>query len=137
MQRYTGKALPCLWYHLIMLRTGIDVVEIERFRRAVTRHGEHLLVRLFTGQERAACGGNMASLAARLAAKEATAKALGVGIGAVGWRDIEVVTDARGAPHLVLSGAAHLLAERDGLTEWALSLSHSRGCAVAVVVARG
>ena len=126
-----------MWYHLVMLRTGIDVVEIARFRQAIARHGERLLERLFTTQERAACHGNVASLAARFAAKEAAAKALGTGIGVVRWQDLEVVTDARGAPRLVLHGAALALAEREGLAEWALSLSHSRGCAVAVVVASG
>ncbi len=103
----------------------------------MSRHGERLLTRLFTEQERVACGGNVASLAARFAAKEAAAKALGTGIGVVRWQDIEVVTDARGTPRLVLHGVALALAERDGLSEWALSLSHSRGCAVAVVVAKG
>jgi holo-[acyl-carrier protein] synthase len=117
-----------------MLCTGVDVVEISRFDRALARHGERLLARVFTPQERAQCQGRVASLAARFAAKEAAAKALGTGIGAVRWVDLEIVTDAHGAPHLRLHGEANRRAAALGVTAWAVSLSHSRGCAVAVVV---
>ncbi len=117
-----------------MLCTGIDVVEIPRFEQALARHGERLLKRLFTPQERAQCQGRGASLAARFAAKEAAAKALGTGIGAVRWVDIEILTDTRGAPRLHLHGEAQRQAEGLGVASWAVSLSHSRGCAVAVVV---
>jgi len=117
-----------------MLCTGIDVVEIPRFEQALTRHGERLLARLFTSEERAQCRGRISSLAARFAAKEAVAKALGTGIGAVRWVDIEILTDARGAPHLHLHGEAARHADALGVTAWAVSLSHSRECAVAVVV---
>ncbi len=120
-----------------MLCTGIDVVEIPRFERALARHGERLLQRLFTPQERAQCQGRVPSLAARFAAKEAAAKALGTGIGAVRWVDIEVLTDARGAPHLHLHGEARRRGAALGVTAWSVSLSHSRGCAVAVVVGMG
>ncbi len=117
-----------------MLCTGIDVVEIPRFKQALARHGERLMARLFTPREQAECRGRVPSLAARFAAKEAAAKALGTGIGAVRWTDLEVLTDARGAPYLHLHGEAQRQAERLGITLWAVSLSHSRGCAVAVVV---
>ena len=120
-----------------MLRTGIDLVEIDRFAQALHRHGERLMARLFTPREQAECRGRVPSLAARFAAKEAVAKALGSGIGAIRWVDIEVLTDAAGAPHLHLQGEAARLAADLGLREWALSLSHSRGYAVAVVVASG
>ncbi len=120
-----------------MLRTGIDLVEIGRFARALHRHGGRMMARLFTPREQAECRGRVPSLAARFAAKEAAAKTLGSGIGAVRWVDIEVLTDAAGAPHLHLHGEAARLAADLGLREWALSLSHSRGCAVAVVVATG
>ena len=120
-----------------MLRTGIDLVEIARFAQALERHGERLLQRIFTPVEREQCGGRVASLAARFAAKEAVAKALGTGIGAVRWVDIEVVSDARGAPHLRLHGEAARRAAALGVAAWAISLSHSRGCAVAVVVGEG
>ena len=117
-----------------MLCTGIDVVEIPRFEQALTRHGERLLERIFTPREREQCRGQAASLAARFAAKEAVAKALGTGIGAVRWVDIEIITNARGAPRLHLHGQAQQQARALGVSTWAVSLSHSRGCAVAVVV---
>ena len=117
-----------------MLRTGIDLVEIDRFAQAVARHGERLLQRVFTPLEREQCGGRVASLAARFAAKEAVAKALRTGIGAVRWVDIEVVNDDQGAPHLRLHGEAARQAAALGIAAWAISLSHSRGCAAAVVV---
>ncbi len=117
-----------------MLRAGIDLVEIDRFAQAVARHGERLLQRVFTPLEREQCGGRVASLAARFAAKEAVAKALGTGIGAVRWVDIEVVNDDQGAPHLRLHGEAARQAVALGIAAWAISLSHSRGCAAAVVV---
>ncbi len=126
-----------MWYDAVMLRTGVDLIEIARFERALQRHGERLLGRLFTARERAQCGGKVASLAARFAAKEAAAKALGTGIGAVRWVDLEVLTDARGAPALRLHGQAAREAASLGLTTWAVSLSHTATCAVAVVVAQG
>lgn len=102
----------------------------------IDRQGERFLNRFFTPGERADCGDNPASLAARFAAKEAVAKALGTGIGAVAWKDIETRTDsAARRPRLVLHGAAAELAAELGLTQWDVSLTHTREMAVAVVVA--
>ncbi len=101
------------------------------------RHGERFLLRVFTADELAACGGRPDSLAARWAAKEAAAKALGSGIGAVAFREIEVVQDERGCPALRLRGAAANLAAMTGLTQWAVSLSHDGGFALAFVVGLG
>jgi holo-[acyl-carrier protein] synthase len=120
-----------------MLRTGVDLVEIDRFAQALERHGERLAARVFTLREREQCADRVASLAARFAAKEAVAKALGTGIGAVRWVDIEVLTNAAGAPYLILHEEAARRAAALGLSEWAISLSHSRGCAAAVAVASG
>jgi holo-[acyl-carrier protein] synthase len=120
-----------------MLRTGVDIVEVDRIRRTLGRHGERFTARCFTPDELARCGGRAAALAARFAAKEATAKALGTGIGDVGWREIEVVHDARGRPDLMLHGAAAALAASLQLVEWSISLSHTREHAIAFVVARG
>ena len=72
------------------LATGIDMVEIDRLAAAIERHGQHFLDRIFTSVEMAECAGKAASLAARFAAKEATVKALGTGIGPVGWREVEL-----------------------------------------------
>ena len=72
------------------LSAGIDLLEIERLQRAVSRYGERFLQRIFTNQERTDVQDNLASLAARFAAKEAAAKALGCGIGEVSWQEIEI-----------------------------------------------
>ncbi len=117
------------------LAVGVDLVEVERVRAAWERHGERFLARVFTAGERADCGGRVASLAARFAAKEATAKALGTGIGAVSWRDIEVRTRESGQPLLTLHAAAAAAARALDLHEWHVSLSHTRTLAVAYVVA--
>lgn len=117
------------------LAVGVDLVEVARVRGAWERHGERFLARVFTVGERADCGGRIASLAARFAAKEAAAKALGTGIGAVGWRDIEVRTEGGGRPTLILHAAAAAAARTLGLPEWHVSLSHTHTLAIAYVVA--
>jgi holo-[acyl-carrier protein] synthase len=117
---------------------GVDIVEIERIARTLTRFGERFLRRVYTEAEIAYCRGKPSRLAARFAAKEAVAKALGVGIfwrEGVYWRDVEVIRDRRGKPGIRLSGGALERAQQEGLTHWALSLSHSREYAVAMVVA--
>lgn len=119
-----------------MLRTGVDIIEVNRIRRAAERHGERFYRRFFTPAERDRCEGRYPALAARFAAKEAVAKALGTGIGDVRWVEIEITNDERGRPEVVLHGAAAELAARLGLREWAISLSHTREHAVAFVVAR-
>ena len=119
------------------IRTGIDLCEITRVREAIERHGERILARIFTPTERAQCGENYASLAARFAAKEAVAKALGTGLGVVSFTEIEIVRAESGEPLLSLHGDAKAAADRLGLKEWAISLSHTHEFAVASVVAVG
>jgi holo-[acyl-carrier protein] synthase len=119
----------------MILKTGIDIIEIDRIETAVARHGERLLKRVFTEQEISECHGRSEALAVCFAAKEAAAKALGTGIGPIAWRDIETLHRRSGEPYLVLHGAAEKIAERIGLAVWAVSLSHSHANAVAVVVA--
>ena len=118
-----------------MLRTGVDLIEIERVQDVVRRHGERYLEKIYTQAERAQSHGNIQYLAGRFAAKEAVAKTLGTGIGDVGWLEIEILGGEQNAPMLNLSGAAQQLAERLGLTEWSVSISHSMSHAVAFVVA--
>jgi holo-[acyl-carrier protein] synthase len=121
-----------------MLRVGTDLIEIARVEEAVRRWGERFLARIFTASERAAYGERIASLAARFAAKEAASKALGTGLMTeIPWTDIEVLSGPSGEPGLHLHGRAGEAARRLGLTEWALSLSHSGGYALAVVAATG
>jgi holo-[acyl-carrier protein] synthase len=118
-----------------MLRCGIDLVEIDRVRAGIERLGERFLNRFFTPAERELCNDQPHRLAARLAAKEAVAKAFGTGIGDVGWREIEVLCDARGRPILHLHGKAKALAAVMGLEGWEVSLSHTQQLATAMVVA--
>ena len=120
-----------------MLRTGVDIIEVARIKRAAERHGERFYKRFYTEVECESCKGRYPALAARFAAKEAVAKALGTGIGDVCWTDIEVTNGERGEPRLVLHGAAAELSAELGLTEWSISLSHTRENAIAFVVAMG
>jgi holo-[acyl-carrier protein] synthase len=119
------------------LRTGVDLIEIDRFTAAYLRYKHRLLQRLFTSTELAENGENMASLAARFAAKEAVAKAFGTGIGAISWHDIEICRGDSGEPVLHLYGTAQRLAEEQHLHTWSLSLSHTQKHAIAFVVVIG
>jgi len=121
-----------------MLRTGVDLIEIARVDRAIVRHGARFLARIYTANELDDCHGRIESLAARFAAKEAAAKALGTGIWRHGveWTDIEVCRDpVSGAPSLALHNAAAAHSNRLALTHWSVSLSHDRERAIAFVVA--
>lgn len=122
-----------------MLTTGVDIIEIGRVARSLDRWGSRFVGRVFTPAEIAACNGRAQELAVRFAAKEAVSKALGTGIwcaNGVWWDEIEILADARGKPHVRLSGRALLRARDLGLQEFALSLSHSDDYAVAFVVAQ-
>lgn len=119
------------------LSTGVDLIEIERFQGVIERHGQRFLQRVFTQRELEQVGSNTASLAARFAAKEAVSKALGTGIGAVAWGEIEILRGETHAPELILHGKADQLAQERRLTRWSISLSHAQDYAIAVVVACG
>jgi holo-[acyl-carrier protein] synthase len=117
---------------------GIDLVELDRFRRLLTRRpkAEH---RLFTDYERASLSRRhdpVPGLAARFAAKEAAMKALGVGLGAFPFSDVEVRRLPSGEPRLEVSGKAAELAAAKGVVAWSVSLTHTHETASAVVVAR-
>jgi holo-[acyl-carrier protein] synthase len=118
---------------------GIDAVDVARLRRVLDRR-PRIAERVFTDAERAYASAAVdpgPRLAARFAAKEAVAKALGVGIGAVAWKQVEVVRDDRGAPAVLLSGGAADLAAQRGVARWHVSLTHTDTLAVASVVAEG
>jgi len=117
-----------------MLATGVDIIEISRVRRVLERYADRFQQRVFTPGEIAYCQGRAPNLAARFAAKEATMKALGTGVRGVSWKEIEVVRQPSGAPSIQLYGRAQARAQRLGVTEIALSLSHSQEFAVAFVV---
>lgn len=116
------------------LIAGVDIIEIPRVARVYARYGERFLRRVYTEGEIAYCRGRAPQLASRFAAKEATMKALGTGVRGVRWRDVEVVRGRGQAPRIVLHGTARARAERMGLSDIALSLSHSKEFAVASVV---
>jgi holo-[acyl-carrier protein] synthase len=118
-----------------MLRTGVDIIEVARIDLAILRHRQRFFDRFFTAQELIDANGRTPALAARFAAKEAAAKALGCGIGDVGWKEIEIVRDGRRSPQIRLHGAARALADQLGLAEWSVSLSHTHEHAMALVVA--
>lgn len=122
----------------VIIGTGIDLVEIQRMTRIRERHGRRGLERLFTPQEAEYCLSLVtcdASLAARVAAKEAFFKAIGTGRHKGGlWRDVEVVRMRTGAPALRLHGRAAAHAKRRGVSRLHLALSHAHGLAVAQVV---
>jgi holo-[acyl-carrier protein] synthase len=121
----------------IAIKTGIDIIEISRIQSALDHHGDRFLKRIFTPAEISECHGKTEAFAVRFAAKEAAVKALGTGIGPVSWMEVEILHQPSGEPYLVLNGRAEQVAETLGLTTWAVSLSHSRDNAIAVVVATG
>lgn len=127
----------------MILGNGVDIAEIDRIERALAaKHGERFRNRVYTKGEQEYCErrkkGRAQSYAARFAAKEATMKALGVGWGRhAGWLDIEVARARGEAPKIRLHGAAAETAERLGMTNFSLSITHSGGLALAFVVVEG
>jgi holo-[acyl-carrier protein] synthase len=117
---------------MAIIGVGIDVVDIERFGEALART-PNLAERLFTPAERTR---PLASLAARFAAKEAAAKALGAP-GDMHWHDAEVVSESSGRPLMELRGTVLARADALGASSVHLSLSHDAGIASAVVVLEG
>ena len=118
-----------------MVAVGIDIIEIARIQRTYDDFGERFLNRVFTERERERYRGRVNELAARFAAKEATSKALGTGIVGIRWREMEVLPNRRGKPVLILHGQAAERARTLGLTDFSVSLTHSRTDAMAFVVA--
>lgn len=114
---------------MAVVGVGIDVVDVERFEESLART-PGLVARLFTPAEARL---QVASLAARFAAKEAIAKALGAPAG-LAWQDAEVVTEESGQPRFVLSGTVRARADALDVSHVHVSLSHDAGIASAVVV---
>jgi holo-[acyl-carrier protein] synthase len=119
------------------LTTGVDLIEISRISHAIERHGDRFLRRVFTSKELVLVSDKPASLAGRFAAKEAVAKALGCGIGDVGWTEIEILRGPNNQPELHLHGNARKIAGQLGYHTWSISLSHSMDFAIAMVTAMG
>ncbi|TJZ52014.1 holo-ACP synthase [Streptomyces piniterrae] len=122
----------------MIIGVGIDVAEIDRFDAALERTPE-LAQRLFIERELLLPSGErrgIASLAARFAAKEAIAKALGAP-GGLHWTDAEVYVEDSGQPRLRVRGTVAARAAELGVRSWHVSLSHDAGVASAVVIAEG
>lgn len=118
-----------------ILGLGNDIIEIERIRKTLERHGNRFLDRIFTEKEQRYClryRDPASALAARFAAKEAVAKALGTGIGKhLFWHDIEIRSNAEGAPHVFLSDRAK---NHFGSAKFLVSLSHCELYAMATAI---
>ena len=126
----------------MVIGIGTDVIEIARVKRSIERFGEAFLRRVYTAEEVAYCErkkkNGAESFAARFAAKEAGAKALGTGISrGVSWTEFAVGREPGGRPVLRLLGRAGELAAALGVERIALSLTHGREVAMAVVVLEG
>jgi holo-[acyl-carrier protein] synthase len=122
----------------MIVGSGIDLVEIDRIQRSIDRYGDRFLKRVYTQAEQDYClrkRNSAESFAARFAAKEAGAKALGTGIGfGVNWREIEVVREPSGRPTIRFHGRAAEISRHLGAVHAALSLTHTNQLAAASVV---
>jgi len=120
---------------------GTDIIEVVRIGRMIEKHGEVFLRRVYTEQEIAYCTRRKEYLqhyAGRWAAKEAVMKALGTGWSqGVGWTDLEVNSDASGAPVMKIQGGAKEMMEQLGIQKILISISHCRAYATATAVALG
>jgi holo-[acyl-carrier protein] synthase len=125
----------------MLIGTGVDLVEIERIAHSIERYGERFLRRIYTDHEIAYCTGkrnSAESFAARFAAKEAGAKALGTGISrGVTWLEFQIARQPGGRPVLELRGRAALLARELGVKTISLSLTHTSNLAMASVMMEG
>jgi holo-[acyl-carrier protein] synthase len=117
------------------LFSGIDLVEIARFRELNPQIRERFFTRVFTPDEMAYIEGSFERAAGIFAAKEALAKALGCGIGYVSWHEMGIYYEINGKPLAILTGKAKVLEQELGIFEWSVSISHTRNNAVAVAVA--
>ncbi len=121
----------------MILRSGIDTIEISRLEEIRPEIRTRFIQRVFTPKEIFQARDRNDVLSGLFAAKEAVSKALGTGIGIVGWQDIEILHLNSGQPIVNLHGHAEIVANRHGLTNWSVSISHDRNKAIAVAVAIG
>ena len=122
----------------MIVGSGVDLCEVPRIESAIARHGKRFIERIFTEREIAYAeskANRYERYAARFAAKEAGMKALGTGWnGGIGWRDFEVANLSSGRPTLRLHGKAAEIAEKLGVRNVALSLTHTAAQALAMVI---
>ena len=121
----------------MILRSGIDTIEISRLEEIRPKIRERFIMRVFTAEEIVQARDHSEVLSGLFAAKEAVSKALGTGIGYVSWRDIEILHLQTGQPVVHLHGNAEKVANHLGLENWSVSISHDRNKAIAVAIAIG
>ena len=112
----------------------MDLIEIERIVHVLGRFPQRFRQRVLTDRENLYCGDKVERIAGRWAAKEAVSKVLGLGVRGVGWREIEVLPDRAGKPHVYLHDRAALRAANLELTGIAVSITHERSMAAAVAL---
>jgi len=115
--------------------SGIDLVEIARFRELKPEIWDRFARRVFTEEERAYIGNSFERAAGIFSAKESIAKALGCGIGIITWQDMSISHGEAGNPQVELRKGAADLALQQGITSWSISISHTQTIACAVAVA--
>jgi holo-[acyl-carrier protein] synthase len=115
------------------LVSGLDLVEIKRIASLKAAIKARFIQRILTPEEQKISTLDQ-SIAGVFAAKEAAAKALGVGIGEISWHDMEIIPDESGAPHIHLSGKAGQKALEMGITVWSVSITHTADLAAAQVI---
>jgi len=122
----------------VIIGLGTDIVEIARIASMIERHGESFVGRIYTDEEALYCQKRKHSYeayAGRWAAKEAVMKVLGTGfIKGVGWQDIEVLPERSGRPLVTLRGGARERAERMGISEILITISHCKAYATATAI---
>lgn len=122
----------------MIVGSGVDLCEVPRIESAIARHGQRFIERIFTEREIAYAeskANRYERYAARFAAKEAGMKALGTGWrGGIAWRDFEVANLSSGQPTLRFHGKAAEMAEKLGVRSVALSITHTAGQALAMVI---
>lgn len=121
----------------LVLRTGLDLLEISRLQQLDPKIRVRFLQRVYTPCELETAGDSDPTLAGYFCVKEAVSKALGCGIGEIRWQDVETLPDPLGAPLVALHGRAATLAQELGLQTWAVSITHTRQMAAASVTAVG
>ena len=120
-----------------MIKSGIDLLRTNRLAEVNPRIRERFIQRVYTPAEQEQAQGDLETLSGLFSAKEAISKVLGTGIGKVAWQDIEILHEWTGEPLVHLHGMAALVAEKKGLEEWSVSITHDGGFTAAVAVAIG
>jgi holo-[acyl-carrier protein] synthase len=122
---------------MVTLHSGIDLVDITRLENLKPEIRTRFINRVFTSGEQDEAGENLNRLMGKFAVKEAVAKALGCGIGLIGWQSIEVLTRENGAPYVCLRDKAKTYECEAGITSWSISITHEGKYAAATAIALG